>query len=57
MCLATKKHMEPIISAEGDRFKDGETFVKDTWIDYVLGMMLFGRARAVYCFEVSEWMR
>ena len=37
MCLATKKHMEPIISAEGDRFKDGETFVKDTWINYVLG--------------------
>ena len=37
MCLATKKHMEPIISAEGDRFKDGETFVKDTWTNYVLG--------------------
>lgn len=37
MCLATKKYMEPIISAEGDMFEGGDTFVKDTWINYVLG--------------------
>ena len=37
MCLAAKKYMEPIISAEGDMFEGGDTFVKDTWIDYVLG--------------------
>ena len=36
-CLAMKKHMEPIISAEGDMFEGGDTLVKDTWIDYVLG--------------------
>ena len=36
MCLATKKHMEPILSAEGDMFEGGDTFVKDTWINYVL---------------------
>lgn len=37
MCLATKKYMEPIISAEDDMFEGGDTFVKDTWINYVLG--------------------
>lgn len=37
MCLAAKKYMEPIISAEGDMFEGGDTFVKDTWINYVLG--------------------
>ena len=36
MCLATKKHMEPILSAEDDMFEGGDTFVKDTWINYVL---------------------
>jgi raffinose/stachyose/melibiose transport system substrate-binding protein len=36
MCLATKKHMEPFLSSEGDMFEGGDTFVKDTWIDYVL---------------------
>ena len=36
MCLATKKHMEPILSAEGDMFEGGDTFVKDTCINYVL---------------------
>ena len=37
MCLATKKHMEPFLSSEGDMFEGGDTFVKDTWINYVLG--------------------
>ena len=37
MCLAAKKYMEPIISAEGYMFEGGDTFVKDTWINYVLG--------------------
>ena len=37
MCLATKKHMEPFLSSEGDMFEGGETFVKDTWTNYVLG--------------------
>ena len=37
MCLATKKYMEPIILAEDDMFEGGDTFVKDTWINYVLG--------------------
>lgn len=37
MCLAIKKHMEPFLSLEGDLFEGGDTLVKDTWINYVLG--------------------
>ena len=37
MCLAIKKHMEPFLSLEGDLFEGGDTIVKDTWINYVLG--------------------
>ena len=36
-CLATEKQMEALLASESGTSLDGDTWVKNTWRDYVSG--------------------